>query len=116
MRVLVCSSEVVPFAKTGGLADVAGALPRALAARGHDVRVAMPFYGSIDRKKAKPERVTTIRVPVCGEEVEAGVAVSGLLPEVPTYLIDTPRYFHRPTLYGEADDAERFSFFCRALN
>ncbi len=64
LKVLVVSSEVVPFAKTGGLADVAGALPRALAARGHDVRVAMPFYSSIDAKKAKPKQVATVRLPV----------------------------------------------------
>jgi starch synthase len=115
LRILVCSSEVVPFAKTGGLADVAGALPRALAALGHEVHVVMPFYGSIDTKKAKPKQVATVRLLVGEEEVEAGIAVSGLLPGVPTYLVDAPRYFHRRGLYGEPDDAERFSFFCRAV-
>jgi starch synthase len=115
LKILVCSSEVVPFAKTGGLADVAGALPRVLVGLGHEVRVAMPNYSAIDQEKAKPETVGTVAVQMGGESVSATIAVSGLIPEVPTYLVDCPRYYQRGTLYGEPDDAERFAFFCRAL-
>ena len=55
LRTLLCSSEAVPFAKTGGLADVAGALPKALVKLGHDVRLMLPKYGSIDAEKIPSE-------------------------------------------------------------
>ena len=65
LRVLLASSEVVGFAKTGGLADVAGSLPRALAARGHQVAVVMPYYRGVRLGKAPPERTPhVIPVPV----------------------------------------------------
>ena len=71
VRILFISAEVSPFAKTGGLADVAGALPKALAALGHDVRIATPAYGRIEHAAAErrwdiaPHPVT-LRVPVAG--------------------------------------------------
>ncbi len=115
MKVLLCASEVVPFAKTGGLADVAGALPKALAALGHEVRVAMPRYGSIDGKKFGLKAIGSVKAPLDGKSVTMGVEASEAIPGVTTYLFDSPEHFRRKGLYGEADDAERFGLFCRAV-
>jgi starch synthase len=114
LNILLAASEVVPYAKTGGLADVAGALPKALARLGHTVRVVMPRY-----KTEKIEAVTELlpaelRVPFNFGELRVPVYVdrSG---EVPVYFIDAPQYFSRAKLYGETDDPERFAFFSRAV-
>lgn len=115
MRVLICASEAVPFAKTGGLADVAGALPRALRALGHEVRVALPNYAQVDQEKAQPRPVGAVTVRMGDESVEARILLSERVPDMPTYLVDCPRYFDRSRLYGEEDDAARFAFFCRAV-
>jgi starch synthase len=110
----VAASEVVPYAKTGGLADVAGALPKAISRLGHTVRVVMPRY-KVDKIEASGERLPgELRVPFNSGErrVEAYVDRSG---EVPVYFIDAPEYFSRAKLYGESDDPERFAFFSRAV-
>lgn len=119
MRVLFCAPEVVPLAKTGGLADVAGALPVALAERGVDVRVAMPRYRAVPMEKANP--LGSVAATVGGDAVE-GTLSEIRLPgsEVPVWLIDQPRYFDREGLYGEGgkdypDNLSRFTFFSRAL-
>lgn len=121
-RILIAASEIVPFAKTGGLADVAGALPKALKALGHDVRAVMPRYRCID------ERVFGIRDT--GKEVDIDIALYGhkgrikesVLPgtDIPVYFVDNPEFFDRDeiyrTPYGEYwDNAERFIFFSRAV-
>jgi len=115
LRVLICASEIVPFAKTGGLADVAGALPKALAARGHDARVALPKYGAVDMGQAKPTKAASVSVSLGGETHEVGVEVSQAIPGVTAYLVDSPPHFARKGLYGEADDAERFAVYCCAV-
>ena len=114
MNILLAASEVVPYAKTGGLADVAGALPKALARLGHTVRVVMPRY-----KTEKIEAVTELlpvelRVPFNFGERRVAVYVDRS-SEVPVYFIDAPEYFSRAKLYGETDDPERFAFFSRAV-
>lgn len=118
MRVLFCASEVVPLAKTGGLADVAGALPAALAARGVDVRVAMPHYRGIT---IAPESVGPVEVRI-GDRVMSGAVADARLPggHLPVWLVDQPALFDRPGLYGEEgrdyeDNLIRFAFFSRAL-
>jgi starch synthase len=114
LNILLAASEVVPYAKTGGLADVAGALPKALARLGHNVRVVMPRY-KLEKIEAISERLPVeIAVPFNFGERIAAVYVdrSG---EVPVYFIDAPEYFSRAKLYGESDDAERFAFFSRAV-
>jgi len=115
MKILVCSSEVVPFAKSGGLADVAGALPQVLNARGHEARVAMPNYALVNQEKAKPARAGEVTVFMGEEPVTAAILVSERVPGMPAYLVDCPRYFSGKPLYGEAEDPERFAFFCRAM-
>lgn len=118
LRVVHVSAEVSPYAKTGGLGDVAGALPPAQARAGLDVTVILPGYRAAHRVAAGTRRLGAVWVPVSSRAEEATVlAVDGA--SVPTLLIDAPRYFDRVGLYGEgggdyADNAERFVFFCRA--
>lgn len=114
MNILLAASEVVPYAKTGGLADVAGALPKALSRLGHKVRVVMPRY-KVDKIEANGKLLPgELRVPFnFGERrVEVYIDQSG---EVPVYFIDAPDYFSRAKLYGDSDDPERFAFFSRAI-
>lgn len=114
MRVLFLSSEVAPFAKTGGLADVSAALPAALARAGLEVRICMPRYGSIPHiPPSPPKREGESAVATRSEIVETR------LGDVPVWMVDHPGYFDRPGLYGEGgqdyeDNLERFAFFCRA--
>lgn len=131
LRVLVLASEAAGFAKTGGLADVAAALPAALARMGHQVAVAMPFYSAV-RRSGQPIERTDIVLPVpMGPRVLACRLYRSQLPssEVPVYLIEHEPYFDRDepgtgrSLYQHqigggrfdyADNAERFVFFSRA--
>lgn len=116
LRVLFLSAEVAPFAKRGGLGDVAGSLPKALAAAGHDVRVVMPAYQAIERgyPGVKPMELT-LNVPVDNRLIPAGV-FAGKLPgsDVPVYFIAERHLFDRPEVYGYGDDVYRFAFFSRA--
>jgi len=118
LRVCFCTSEAVPFAKTGGLADVAGALPRALAETGCDVRVVLPGYGTIDRGKFAFRPAGTAQVLVGGTRVQVEFLESRFPGSaVPVYLI-AHDLFDRPGLYGEdgtdyADNLERFTVFGR---
>lgn len=120
LRILLIASEVAPFAKTGGLADVAGALPRALAALGHDVRVLLPKYRGTEAHATETRVVVpTIRVPL-GDRTTEGALIEGRAPSgVPVYLLEHEHYYNRDSLYGTADgdywdNCERFVFFCRA--
>ena len=115
---------MVPFAKTGGLGDVIGALPHALARQGHDVRVFIPHYGFLDTADYHLEPLGwTLRIPVGNKEVlmTASMTIdrkSGLK----IYFIGNSEYFNRRGLYGYhdtkedfADNDERFAFFSRAI-
>jgi starch synthase len=115
MEILFVASEVAPWSKTGGLGDVAGALPRALAARGHAVAVVSPRYGSIDARGAGFVRWDSA-VRVRGEATSLWVKKGR-----PTYyLVEHERLFgSRPGIYGDgakdyADNPERFTWLCRA--
>jgi starch synthase len=120
LRILLIASEVAPFAKTGGLADVAGALPKALAGLGHDVRIMMPKYRSAEAHATDLRIVVpTIRVPL-GDRTAEGALIEAQGPSgVPVYLLEHEHYYNRDSLYGTADgdywdNCERFVFFCRA--
>jgi len=115
LRVLFCTSEAVPFAKTGGLADVAGALPPALAKLGHDIRIALPKYAAIDSSLASAPIAGPFKLKIADKAVEFTIEQSDALSGVPTYLIDCPAYYDRDGLYGHPDDAERYALFCRAI-
>jgi starch synthase len=112
MRVAILSSEVVPFAKTGGLADVAGALPKALCQRGLDAIVMLPLYQQVD-----PNLLSNVieNVPIewRGQTRLTRVFQSDAAG-APAYLIEAPEYFSRSSIYGFSDDHERFAFFGRA--
>jgi starch synthase len=113
MRVALLSSEVVPFAKTGGLADVAGALPKALRELDTDARVILPHYDQIDRGFLTDNVVDKVPVEWRGEIRPTRVWQSDAAG-APGYLIEAPEYFSRPSIYGYGDDHERFAFLSRA--
>src|SRR5216684_7117946 len=113
MRVAILSSEAVPFAKTGGLADVSGALPKALHAEGIDSLLVLPRYDQIDPDLPGETFIDDLEVEWRGKQPRIRVWKSEAL-NAPTYLIDAPFYFARGKIYGERDDFERFAFFCRA--
>jgi starch synthase len=120
LRILIASSEVTPFSKTGGLADVCGALPSELARLGHDVAVVTPAYRHVFGQEQRLERTGVhFDIPI-GSKIVRGEFLRGELDEgVPVYFVDQPEYFDRPELYQEggedyADNCERFVFFCRA--
>lgn len=115
MKVLYVASEAVPFAKTGGLADVAGSLPKALQNDDVDVRVIMPKFGKIDKKYVDAmEHVYDGEIPVAWRNKYVGLD-KYVMDNVTYYFVDNQEYFNREGFYGYDDDAERFSFFCRAV-
>lgn len=115
MRILYCTSEANPFAGSGGLADVAGSLPKTLKQKGVDCRVVMPLYGSIPQSlKDTMNYITNFTVPVAWRRQYCGLFWAQC-DGVTFYFIDNEFYFKRGSLYGFYDDAERFSFFSRAI-
>jgi len=113
MRVAILSSEAVPFAKTGGLADVAGALPKALGKQGVDARVILPLYQQIDESLLNDAVIRDLPVPWRGGTRPTRVYESDA-SGAPAYLIHSQEYFDKPSIYGYSDDHERFAFFSRA--
>jgi starch synthase len=119
LKVLFIASEVAPFRKTGGLADVAGALPKAVRRRDVDIRVVMPLYAGV-RWHDLEALDGSLSVPMYFGAARTGVRM-GKLPgsDVPIYFIEYNRFFDRPYLYGPpgqayADNLERFTLFSRA--
>jgi starch synthase len=102
----------VPFAKTGGLADVAGALPKALRGLGLDAAIILPLYQQVDRAVLN-DKIIHLPVDWRGRSRSINVFQSDAAG-APAYLIDAPEYFSRPSIYGFDDDHERFAFFGRA--
>src|SRR6266542_1080335 len=113
MRIAILSSEVVPFAKTGGLADVAGALLKVLVIQGIDARVIFPFYLQIDRSLVNADFIENVPVEWRGQIRPTRVYQSDAAGP-PAYLIDAPEYFSQASIYGYSNDHERFAFFSRA--
>lgn len=119
LKVLFVSVEVAPFAKTGGLADVAGSLPKSLISMGYDVRVAMPRYQQIDTQM---KYVTDFHVDINYRQATCIVREgkidyrdNGEEKNVPVYFVDNYHYYNREGIYCYLDDADRFAFFCRAV-
>src|SRR3712207_2553159 len=92
LKILLMAAEMVPFAKTGGLADVAGALPKAIKAYGHDIRVAMPRYGRIDRDRFNiTEALASFPVPMDDQAEDASLMYANMPTpgdDVPVYMVD----------------------------
>ena len=121
MKILFASSEAVPFAKTGGLADVSGSLPRVLAEMGHEVFLILPKYRSIDEKRFPLTKTgITLKVPIALRMETAEVYSYESVPRFHSLFLRKDAYYDRDQLYGTPsgdfeDNAERFTFFSRAL-
>lgn len=124
MRIVLASSEAVPYSKTGGLADVTSALAKALAAAGHTVTLIVPHYPQLQQANGRrPAGSTgqTLQISLGGRLVTGSLSW-GTLPgsDVTVVFVDQPEFFDRPSLYGDAngdypDNAARFCFFSRAV-
>jgi starch synthase len=119
MHIVFAASEGVPFSKTGGLADVVGALPRALSAAGHQVSVYLPLYRQTKLKNAQTV-VKSITIPFDDRYRFCSVVSGGKTSGVQFYFVDYPPFFDREALYGTSagdypDNAERFALFSRAV-
>ncbi len=115
MKILFAASEALPFAASGGLADVLGSLPAAIAERGCECRVVLPMYRSIKPEvRNKMTYLGDVTVDVSWRKQYCGVYTIGQ-GSVTYYLIDNPYYFMRDGMYGFYDDCERFVFFSRAV-
>ena len=113
LRVLLLASEVSPFVKTGGIADVVGELASALKRLGHDVRVAVPRYRVIEASALEPI-LGSFSVSLDGLSQNASILQGTLDPGVPVYFVENKEMYDRDGIYMYPDDAERFLFFCRA--
>jgi starch synthase len=119
MHIAFAASECVPFSKTGGLADVVGALPRALAAAGHEISVYLPRY-RLTRIPEERTVVQSITVPFDDRYRFCSIVSGAGYPGVRFFFVDYPPFFDRDGLYGTSsgdfpDNAERFALFCRAV-
>lgn len=115
MKIMYVTSECAPFVKTGGLGDVAGSLPKALAAKGNDVRVFCPLYSAIDQKtREKFYYLKNAYVRLGWRNQYCGI-FHYAEDNVTYYFIDNEYYFSRGQIYGEYDDAERFAYFSKAV-
>ena len=116
MKILFVASEAMPFIRTGGLGDVAGALPQSFLKQGHDARVIIPFY----KEEIKPAFRDTLRF-VGSTTVELGWrnqycgVYEAVYDGITYYFVDNEYYFKRKGLYGHFDDGERFAFFSKAV-
>ncbi|WP_303720627.1 glycogen synthase GlgA [Malonomonas rubra] len=120
MKILFVTPEATPFAKTGGLADVAGSLPKALRQLGHDVRVIMPCHRSAERSGLGLRKGRkSVEINLEGKNYRGSLKQT-THEGVPFWFIDCPQFFDRNPLYGTADgdypdNSLRFGFFCRAV-
>ncbi|HAD03873.1 MAG: starch synthase [Desulfuromonadales bacterium GWD2_61_12] len=120
MKILLVASEAAPFAKTGGLADVAGSLPLALRALGHDVRLILPWYQGVAAAHGATAKLGPT-VTVTSGIRHHSVTLRQLQHQgLTVYFVDCPELFDRPGLYGDTagdypDNPERFGVFCRAV-
>ena len=113
MHVAILSSEVVPFAKTGGLADVAGALPKALKQKGLDAVVVLPLHEQINRELLEEDTIDDVPVEWRGQ-IRPVRFWKSEAAGITAYLVDAKDYFGRYQIYGYGDDHERYAFFSRA--
>jgi len=115
MRIAFVSAEAAPYAKVGGLADVAGSLPQALAALGHDVTLYLPLHGQIDRSRfGIPAKGPTRSVPFGARRARV-VYPSMIRDGVRVVFVDHPKLIARERVYGAPDDNIRYALFCRAV-
>ncbi|HEY3127125.1 MAG TPA: glycogen/starch synthase, partial [Candidatus Limnocylindria bacterium] len=115
MQIVFAAAEAAPYAKVGGLADVAGSLPQALAALGHDVTLYLPLHRTIDRAKFQiTDRAPSRSVPYGKAKVRVSYP-SVMRDGVRVVFVRNDQRIGRDKVYGEPDDAKRYAFFCRAV-
>jgi len=115
MNILFAAAEVAPLIKTGGLGDVAGALPPALRRLGHDVRVVMPRYREVRDGGAPQEGPHAVMLVPAGDRMEIMRVFTARLGDTPVYLLDIPAAFDRGPLFDQPDDDRRFILFARGI-
>ena len=113
MKVCFIAAEAAPFVKVGGLGDVIGSLPKALRELGVDARVILPLYSSIDRERFGLKYKAYQFVDLGWRHSYCGIFETEVYG-VPCYFVDNEQYFNRDSIYGQADDGERFAFFSKA--
>ncbi|WP_435925532.1 glycogen synthase GlgA [Paenibacillus sp. DYY-L-2] len=115
MKILFAAAEAAPFIKTGGLADVIGALPKALKNEGHDVRIVLPKYKDIPNAYMdQVQHLGEVSVPVGWRKQYCGIEYL-VWDGIPVYFLDNEYHFGRDGVYGYWDDGERFAFLDRAV-
>lgn len=121
LKILFATPEAVPFAKTGGLADVAGALPKSLHALGCEIKLFIPYYRMV-KEAGLPHQYLgeEIEVPIGDEKLKADIYLGHLDQDIPVYFIGREEFFDREYLYSTSkgdyfDNAERFIFFSKAI-
>lgn len=120
MKILMVASEVAPFARTGGLAEVTAALPAALRRMGHDVRVIMPFHRCAAQTEPGVRKARKSAEVTLNGETHKGLLRQAAMGNVPVYLVENREFFSRDYLYGTPegdypDNPRRFAFFCRSV-
>ncbi len=121
LQILFVTPEAVPFAKTGGLADVAGALPKSLRALGCEIKLIMPYYRMVKDSGLSVQYLGDgIEIPIGYDKLKPEIYQGRLNQDIPVYFIGREEFFDRPHLYGTAkgdyfDNAERFIFFSKAV-
>lgn len=120
MKILVVASEVAPFAKTGGLADVTGSLPKEIKRIGHDVRIIIPYYKAVEKGGFAVRKGRKNVEVELGGAMHKGLLRQTSLADIPVYLLENKEFFNRDFLYGTPsgdypDNAGRFAFFCRGV-
>ncbi len=121
LKILLVASEVYPYAKTGGLADIAGSLPKALKQLGHDIRVIMPKHKCVVKCPLGMRPMgLDVTIPIGGTRKKGFLYTGHLNGEIPIYFVGNEAYFSRDPIYGTRhgdylDNAERFIFFCRSV-
>ena len=113
MKVCFIAAEAAPFVKVGGLGDVIGSLPKSLRELGVDARVILPLYSSIDRERFGLNYKAYQFVDLGWRHSYCGIFETEV-DGVPCYFVDNEQYFNRDSIYGQADDGERFAFFSKA--
>jgi len=114
LKVLVATAELAPFAKLGGVSDVAAALSKELHRLGHDVRVVLPRYRQVDVGRYGLNPVSKLMVPL-GTDTMPATILEGRLGELVVYFVDCPPLFDRDGMFGFGDDDARSVYFCRAV-
>lgn len=118
MKIVFAASEAAPFIKTGGLGDVAQALPKALAEyKGNEILLFLPYYASIkNNPDIDVERIAEFQMQLSWRSTYVGLMrLKSRKRKLRVYFIDNEQYFNRDSVYGQFDDGERFAFFCKAI-